>query len=387
MKSQPTHDPFREAREEASAVECFFQGKRIPMLLRHAEVKEAAKDWKTFSSDVPFRVPIPSEETVRSVRQLPIERDPPEHTEYRKIVEPFFNRPREPWMKEKLLNLIRELIGRAASKDSAEVVGEISLPLQSRALTYLLGVDESVAEVWISWGVNVLRDKELSVEKGRALEEYIRGEIARAQQSPGEDFFSVLTKAEFRGRKLTLEEMMGFSNLVFAGGRDTIIHSVSWVLAFIAENPGTLDELRANPKLSYPAVEEFMRFFSPLSHIGRVCPHAAKAGELPVEADGSISLNWASANRDTSVFECPDEIRLDRKPNPHIAFGSGPHTCLGAVHARAILRTLLQVLAEDVSRIDILEEEIHWEGISQFRRPLGYDRLIVKIQPGTRENS
>ena len=79
-------DPFRRAREADGVLRCPFQGDEIPMILRHEEVRRAAKDWQTFSSDAPFRVPIPSEEHLRSVRQLPIELDPPDHTDYREIV-------------------------------------------------------------------------------------------------------------------------------------------------------------------------------------------------------------------------------------------------------------------------------------------------------------
>src|SRR4051812_20490194 len=89
-------DPFREARQAAGVLKCPFQGEDIPMLLRHEDVRKAAKDWQTFSSDAPCRVPIPSEEAVRNVRQLPLEVDPPEHAEYRKIAEPFFQRPKSP---------------------------------------------------------------------------------------------------------------------------------------------------------------------------------------------------------------------------------------------------------------------------------------------------
>jgi len=90
-------DPFREARNRGEVLQCPFQGEAIPMILRHADVREAAKDWRTYSSDAPFRVPIPSEEEVRTMRQLPIETNPPEHTEYRAIVEPFFQKSLRRW--------------------------------------------------------------------------------------------------------------------------------------------------------------------------------------------------------------------------------------------------------------------------------------------------
>ena len=98
-------DSFQESRQKKGILKCPFQGEEIPMLLRHADVRAAAKDWQTFSSDAPFRVPIPSEEEMRTMRQLPIETNPPQHTEYRKIVEPFFKRSRTPEVVKKVQKL------------------------------------------------------------------------------------------------------------------------------------------------------------------------------------------------------------------------------------------------------------------------------------------
>src|SRR5580700_1905372 len=142
-------DPFRSARRNDGVIQCPFQGETMPMILRHADVREAAKDWRTYSSDAPFRVPIPSEEEVRSMRQLPIETNPPEHTEYRAIVEPFFERAKQPEMIAKVEALIAGKIAEAGGGDSFEVVQDFALPVQSRALTYLLNVAETEADTWI----------------------------------------------------------------------------------------------------------------------------------------------------------------------------------------------------------------------------------------------
>jgi len=140
-------DPFREARAKDGVLRCPFQGETLPMILRHADVREAAKDWQKFSSDAPFRVPIPSEEAVRSMRQLPIETNPPEHGEYRALVEPFFQRAKQPEVIAKVEALIDELLTTALARESLEVVSEFALPAQSRALTYLLNVPEREADV------------------------------------------------------------------------------------------------------------------------------------------------------------------------------------------------------------------------------------------------
>jgi cytochrome P450 len=342
-------------------------------------VRATAKDWKTFSSDAPFRVPIPSEEDVRGMRQLPIETDPPEHTEYRKITDPFFKRAKLPEVVAKVEELVEKLIEEATTRDKIEIVREFALPLQSHALTYLLSVPEAEAEEWIGWGTHVFRDGEDGTRKGAVLEEYIQRQLDRAAASPGDDFFSALAQAEFQGRKLTREEMAGFANLAFAGGRDTVINTVSSIIAWFAAHPADLDSLRSNPGGIVLAGEEFIRWISPLTHIGRVCPVDTNVHEKPVPSGGRVSLCWASANFDETVFDNPEKVELSRKPNPHMAFGAGTHICQGAPHARLIVRTLLKVLCEKVSRIRLLEAVDNLEQEAAYTRKNSYERLIVTL--------
>jgi len=353
----------------------------VPMILRHENVREAARDWKTFSSDAPFRVPIPSEEEVRTMRQLPIETNPPEHTEYRAIVEPFFQRAKQPEVLAKVEALLAEKLSEALGRESVEVVNEFALPVQSRALTYLLNVPESEAETWIGWGIHVFKATSGAFKKGTVLEEYLHAQLERAAANPGPDFFSALTQATYRGRRLTREEMMGFGNLTFAGGRDTIIHSISSITAYLGRNPEAFEYLRKDPKRIVHAAEEFFRVFMPLTHIGRVCPADMDVHGVPVKAGGRVSLNWAAANFDETVFEAPQEVRLDRRPNPHLSFGFGPHLCLGAAHARLIVRSLLQALTQRVAAIVVLDAKEHLEHEARYQRLNGFDALTVRLIP------
>jgi len=379
MNSIP--DPFRDARNKDGILKCPFQGEMIPMILRHEDVRKAAKDWKTFSSDAPFRVPIPSEEEVRTMRQLPIETNPPEHTEYRAIVEPFFQRAKQPDVIAKVEALIATRLGDAMSRDMVEIVNDFALPIQSHALTYLLNVAESEAATYISWGIHVFKVTGGAFKKGNVLEAYLHEQFDRAEANPGEDFFSALTKATYRGRRLTREEMMGFGNLTFAGGRDTIIHSISSIIGYLGRNAEALEYLREDPKRIVHAGEEFFRAFMPLTQIGRVCPTETNVRGVTVPAGGRVSLAWASANLDETVFEAPQEIRLDRKPNPHLSFGFGTHLCLGAPHARLIVRSLLQALTERVATVTILAASDHVEHEARYDRTNGYDSLTVKLTP------
>ena len=373
-------DPFKAKREAGPVARYAFQGEQIPMILRHAEVRQAAKDWQTYSSDAPFRVPIPSEEEARSMRQLPIETDPPVHGEYRAIAEPYFQRPKLPEMVAKVESLIDELVRGAIARETTEIVHGFALPIQARALTYLLDTDEREADTWIGWGVHVFRVRG-GLKKGVELEDYLTRKFDAVSQAPGRCFFSALTQARFQGRPLTREEMMGFANLTFAGGRDTVIHTIACALGHLAANPEALAYLREDPRRIVHASEEFFRFFMPLTHIGRVCPVATSVHGEQVPAGGRVSLGWASANRDESVFPEADVFKIDRKPNPHLSFGFGEHLCLGAPHARLLLRTLLQKCVELVDGMEIVSAEERTETEHSYERKLGYESLVLRFRP------
>ena len=376
--STPIPDPFRDARQKDGVLPCEFQGESIPMILRHADVRQAARDFATYSSNAPFRVPIPSEEEFRSVRQLPIETDPPEHTEYRQLVEPFFQRAKTPEVAAAVEGLVDDLIEEAVGRNSVEIVHDFALPLQSKALTFLLNVPLDEAKTWIGWGVHVFREGE-GTRKGAALEAYLQAQFDRAAAQPGDDFFSALTRATYQGRPLTREELLGYGNLTFAGGRDTVINAIACVIGYIGEHPEALPWLAADPKRILQASEEFFRAFTGLTHIGRVCPVDTTVQGVPVKAGGRVSLCWASANQDETVFDSPGEVRLGRKPNPHIAFGFGAHLCLGAAHARLIVRTLLDKLSQRAAKITVLEAHPHVEHAASYSRPNGYTSLSVSI--------
>ena len=375
-------DPFKEERGKDGVKQCPVHGEKITMLLRHKDVREAAADWKTFSSDAPFRVPIPSEEDLRSVRQLPIEVDPPDHKEYRDLTQPFFLRVKKPEVIAAVKSMIESVVASMLERDSFDAVSEFALPIQSRAFTYLLDMPESEADVWIRWGIHVFHAQDDESNPGDSLESYLNGQFDRAEANPGKDFFSALNQCEFRGRKLTREECLGFANLAFAGGRDTIIHSITSIIAWLGENPEGLKFLREDTKRITLASEEFFRAFMPLTQIGRVCPHGAEVHGVKVEPGERVGLCWISANHDESVFENPEEVVLDRRPNPHVAFGFRDHLCQGAQHARLVIRSMLEELCNHDITIEVIDSSANVERTESFTRNVGFESLNVRFVKG-----
>ena len=249
---------------------------------------------------------------------------------------------------------------------------ESALPLQCRALTRLLNVPESEADVWKEWGLHALTE-------GVGLEEYTE-QFAKAESQPGEDFFSMLNQVEFQGRKLTLEEKQGIANVTFAGGKDTVINVVSSIIVYFAENPVALKILGENEKNINTACEEFVRYVSPLTAIARTCPHGAKIVDQDIPAGSRVGLCWPSANRDESVFEKADEVVLDRAPNPHIGFGFGIHNLPWCPAGnRLIIRSLLKSLSEQVKSIQLISAVPRIEKEESYTRQVGYDQALVKF--------
>ncbi|GAA0881179.1 monooxygenase YjiB [Algoriphagus jejuensis] len=384
MKDSEIPDPFAQVRASKGYAEIDDQGDPVTMLLRLKDVRKTAHNYQTFTSEaVPGRIVVPSEVSIRSTRQIPFEVDPPMHGAYRAMIEPWFKRPLQEKYQEQLRAIIADLLKVLAHGEKLDLVYDFALPLQSRALTLLLNSPMEEAETWISWGTHVFRSEGEALDGSKAdvLYDYIDAKLDQAVSHPGDDLFSLLMQGEVEGRKLSKEEAKGVMVLTFAGGRDTVINAVTNAMAHFASHPEDLERLRREPELINTAVEEMIRYFSPLTHMGRVVTEDTQVCEHALKADSRVSLCWASANRDEAVFEEPNQLKIDRKVNPHVGFGFSHHNCLGATHARQVMRLLLKEMAASISSVELIEGRENWEVWGDFRRKVGYHQLQVKLQP------
>lgn len=383
MKISEFPDAFKKHREEKGYDFINDQDDPAMMILEHKNVRKCAHQWQNFQSggEEVGRIVIPSEVKIRNTRQIPFEVDPPKHKSYRDILTPWFKRPLEEDYSAKLTTIIEEIVDESLSVEAIEIVEEFALKLQSRALTLLLNIPYSEADLWISWGTHVFRsdNSALDANKANILYDYIDNEIDKAIENPSESLYSVLLNSEVEGKKMTKEEVKGVIILTFAGGRDTVINAVTNTIAYFSEHPKSLQVLKEKPEMINNAVEELVRYFSPLTQMGRVATHDTQVCEHAVKANSRISLCWASANRDENVFENPNEVILDRKVNPHVGFGFSHHNCLGATHARQILRILLSTLSKKVALIKVLETKENIENLGNMKRKVGFDVLKVEF--------
>jgi len=336
-------------------------------------LKVALNDWRTFSSDTHGFLVLTPQDKTRTFRQYPFEFDPPMHTAYRALIEPFYKRALQPAYAERIQDLVRREVDALLAAPQCAVISEFSLPLQNKALAILLDMPESAATVWMNFGTDVFRSGSAD-----ALVEYLEQQTDRVDREEDDSIFGFLKRATFEGRPLTRDERLGFAHITFAGGRDTVIGMLTGIVALFAVHPETHVAIQHNPKLTASATEELLRFISPLGILTRVCPHGGTVEDTDVAAGQRIALCYARANRDPAMFADPDTFIIDRKPNPHLAFGSGPHSCLGNAHARLLARTVMTELAQRVDHIDVLEQVPDTYDAPFVVDGLRYTRLVVR---------
>ncbi len=330
------------------------------LVLGYEHLKQAARDWTTFTSATPFRVPIPEESALRPVQQYPIETDPPEHGAYRRLVEPRFSRSAAERHRPAVTALVDRLLADAVATGELHTVDRFAIPIVAHAIALTMGVPDDTDRM-VSWGLHVFRDPVSGERRRNAdLDAYLAERVDAALTTPGDDIFGDLARAELDGRRLTRDELLGYGYLVLAGGRDTVIASIAGALWHLATHPRAADALRADPTLVSTAVEEYLRYFSPLAHIGRTVAADGEVGGHRFARGELVSLCFAAANRDPRVFDAPDECRIDRRPNRHVAFGHGPHTCLGAPLARMELAVVIERFLLAVSTCHVVRPTT-WE--------------------------
>jgi cytochrome P450 len=260
-----------------------------------------------------------------------------------------------------------------------EVVGQLGLPLFLRTLAMVLGRPQSDVSQWLTWGTQALAAQtEDGVLGNTDLNGYIDSAVDAAAGSSANDFFSKLARSTVDGRPLTRDEMRGFANLTFAGGRQTVVYSLTNVVHHLARRPADLHMLADDPGRITVAVEEFLRFMTPITHLGRTATREVEVAGRLISPGELVSICFASANRDEAAFEAADQLRLDRRPNRHVAFGHGPHTCVGAPMARLVLQVALEQLVARCSELELTEAVPHHETIGDISVRQGYDRLVVR---------
>lgn len=302
----------------------------------HKALREALRDTQTFSSD------LQGDADVRDYRQIPLEVDPPKHHLYRSALAPYFVKTAI----ERHVSTFRvyavNLINRYFQDEPMEVIPNLSLPLVMHNLGAIYNRPQDVSE-WISWGPDVWT-AESETRSGAVLHRYLDRIYKEARTKRFQDIWSEIAHLKIDGDEITDIEFRGIAGVLLAGGRDTVVKLLTGILWHFARHKDDLKELRNKPESIPKAIQEFLRFLTPLPIMNRTTVPETASRDLP--PDRYVGMSFISANFDESVFQDPFSINLKRERNPHMSFGFGPHTCLGNHIAEIEARVFLEVLLE-----------------------------------------
>jgi cytochrome P450 len=370
------HEQWAELRQLDHLHFCAPQGfDSFYPIVRHRHICEISKQpglfWSRFGivlESKQQKLILDSDQGLGNVRVI-IGMDPPEHRDYRKVAAPWFT-PRaiqrvDPVAQESARNLVDRLVERASGGEGeCEFASEIAAAHPLRILATILGVPrEQEAQILTLTNQLFAADDPDLQRKGddpfKAVQELameffqlFNGIIQDRRANPTDDLASLLANGRVNGEPMGVMETLGYYLITFSAGHDTTKNALAGGLCALAQHPGEFEKLRRNPELIPSAVEEIIRWTSPVNYMKRVVGKDLEFHGQKLRKGDNVVLFYASANRDEAVFEDPFVFRVDRKPNPHLGFGIGEHFCLGAHLARHSQRALL---AELVRRLDSIE--------------------------------
>jgi cytochrome P450 len=317
------------------------------VLSRYADVRAAAIDWRSYTSSVPGVTAIPVI-TPRTEPMLPIEVDPPLHNQYRALMAPLFADERVRVIEPRIASLARSLMQELAAGETAEWISRYCIPIAVNTLAAVTDLPLHDSALWVGWITRMfnVNDREDGAKAAKDMGVYVRSLIAERRKSPSDDFVSKLISAEINGEALTDTQIHSFITVVFGAGFETTADGMSVMLHWLATHPEGLAQLKETPEMIPLAVEEFLRFATPVQVFGRNATRDIALHDKTIPKDAIVGLAFAGGNYDAEVFECPHQVKLDRTPNRHLAFGAGPHLCAGASVARMELKVTLSALLE-----------------------------------------
>ncbi|AGC46118.1 cytochrome P450 family protein [Myxococcus stipitatus DSM 14675] len=357
------HETFEHLRREAPVY--FHQepdgGTGFWAITRHEDIITISRDPATYSS---YRggtsIEDYSQEDLSLIRFMMLNMDPPQHVKYRRLVSSGFTPVAITYLEPRIRAVTKEILDKVVHEREFDFVTSIAAELPLQVIAELVGIPREERHQLFAWSNRLIdyddsgRARSFDDAKMAAMEmwQYANQLAARNQGREGKDLVSVLMNAEVDGEKLNEAEFDAFFLLLIVAGNETTRNLISGGMLALMEHPEELARLRANPALLPTAVEEMLRWVSPVVCFRRtVTRDTVLRGQQLREGD-KVVLFYPSANRDESVFENPGRFDISRFPNEHIAFGIGQHYCLGTSLARLEIRVMFEEL---LKRLDGLE--------------------------------
>jgi len=340
------HDPaspqagYRTLREESPVA----RDGNFVMVARRADIETVFRHPEIFSSNMDAI-------DLGNVRPLiPLQIDPPDHLKYRKLLDPLFA-PREvAKLETDVASLVNTLIDRFAGRGECEFCTEFAIPLPSQVFLRLLGLPYDDLDQFLYMKDGIIRPEGDTPEAqaayrrtaAQAIYDYFETAIEERERERRDDLISRFLDAEADGERLTREEILDIGFLFLIAGLDTVTDTLECDYVFLAQHPEHRRQIVDDPSVIPSAVEELLRWESPVPGVARVAVADTQLSGCPVHRGDMVGVMVGSGNTDDAEF--PDAYTVDfrRNPNRHIAFGGGVHRCLGSHLARLELRVALR---------------------------------------------
>ncbi|MEV1080490.1 cytochrome P450 [Streptomyces sp. NPDC050211] len=291
--------------------------------------------------------------------------EPPDHTRIRRLVSKAFTPRTVEQLKPYVANLAGELVDALVERGGGDLLADVAEPLPVAVIAEMLGIPESDRAPLRPWSADICGMYELNPSQETAAKavrasveftEYLRELIAARRKEPRDDLISGLIEAHDEGDRLTEQEMISTAVLLLNAGHEATVNATvnGWWALF--RNPGQLAGLRADHSLVPTAIEELMRYDTPLQLFERWVLDEIEIDGTTIPRGAEIAMLFGSANHDPEVFSAPDHLDLTRKDNPHISFSAGIHYCIGAPLARIELAASMTALLEKAPTLRLAAE-------------------------------
>jgi pimeloyl-[acyl-carrier protein] synthase len=308
--------------------------------------------------------------------------DPPRHTRLRTLMTKAFSARVTEAKRERIEEICNHFLDRVMAQGTMDVMQDVAVPLPGWVIADMLGVPREDQEDFTRWSrdqvrvydrsgtmherIPIMRQGQVSMLEMKA---YLEEVIAARRKEPREDLITMMIQAEEAGDRLTTDEMVVMCIALLVGGNNSTAHLIGNAILTLARHPEAIAQLRADPTLIRPAIEEVMRYDSPVQATSRVAREPIEVGGQTIAAGQNIYVLFGSANRDEAQFPDPTRFDIARAPNRHLTFAHGPHFCLGAAIARAEAQSAVLTIVRRCADLQLAGDHVEWiEGFA-FRGP------------------
>ena len=349
--------PWYHAMREAHPV-YFDQERYMWSTFRYPDVQRVLTDYESFSSQMMMSGDHPLSNSI-------INMDPPRHRQLRTIVSQVFTPRAIARLAPRIAELVHEILDPLVAQGKMDIINDLAYPLPVMVIAEMLGVPTTDRARFKHWSDIIVGSEEGGADSQQEIADYFTDMFEQRKREPQDDLLTALLAAQVDGQHLTSEELLGFCILLLVAGNITTTNLIGNAFVSFHEFPEALQELYADLSLVPSAVEEVLRYRSPVQNMFRITLKETVVGDQQIGPGQPVRAWIGSANRDPEEFPNPDVFDIRRSPNRHISFGHGIHFCLGAPLSRLEGKIVLEIMLERLKNIQIVPGT-HLEAVSSM---------------------